>query len=190
MHQTKNGIQTWYDIPMDWTTVMGESMTAKSLLGKSDLVDPETMLYFGRLYEPSLENYFVLPSTALFRRSHIGERLRFPPHDATCGDWDFFARISKHAPLCFVDHDTTFNRSHNDEVRLTTRTRLAQQFEMRIDFLERVYWADKSFYATNKRKVDAVWKERLAQLCKLQLLDLDRPAARITSKNYGVSVVR
>ena len=178
-----NGIQTWYETPMDWREIMERTVTARDLLGDCSYAEPDTLLHIGRLFEASLEHYFVLPSTALFRRSHVPSDVRFPPHDPICGDWDFFARLSRDAPLCFIDYDTTFNRSHNDEFRLT-RTRAIRQLELRIDFLERVYSSDTDFYTANRYKVDRVWKERLAQLCLLQLLDSDRKSARANAAKF------
>ncbi len=180
---TKNGIQTWYKTPMDWNEVLGHSMAAGDILDDFSLATPETKLHIGSLYEQSLDNYFVLPSTALFRRSHVPEHLRFPPHDPNCGDWDFFARLSKDAPLCFIDCDTTYNRSHTEDVRLT-QTRMIHQMALRIDFLERVYHADKEFYAANKQKVDNVWKERLIQQSLLHLLNSDIKAARAAASKF------
>jgi glycosyltransferase involved in cell wall biosynthesis len=180
---TKNGIQTWYESPMDWNEVFGHSMDAGDILDNFSLATPETKLHIGSLYEQSLDNYFVLPSTALFRRSLVPEHLRFPPHDPICGDWDFFARLSVDAPLCFVDCDTTYNRSHNDEFRLT-RTHAIRQMELRIDFLERVYRSDEDFYAAHKQEVDRVWKERLIRLSFLHLLDSDWKSARAATSRF------
>ena len=177
---TTDGMRTWYDSPIDWREVTDRKLRASELCLESELVGPNTPLHIGSLYGPSLDRYYVLPSTAVVRRSLIPKGLQFPRHDPICGDWEFFARLSKHPPLCFIDCDTTYNRSHSHDHRLT-QTNDIRQMELRLDFLERVYRADIEFYATNKRKVDDVWKERLAQLCKLQLLDLDRPAARNTS---------
>ena len=181
---TKNGIQTWYESPMDWDEVLGRAMPAGDVLDNFSLATPETRLYIGSLYRQSLDNYFVLPSTALFRRSQVPEHLRFPPHDPICGDWDFFARLSKDAPLCFVDCDTTYNRSHTEDVRLT-QTRMARQLALRIDFLERVYLADKEFYAAYKQEVDSAWRERLVQLALQHLLNSDQAAARSAVSKLG-----
>ena len=174
---TINGIQTWYKSPMDWNEIFGHSMAAGVILDNFSLASPETKLYIDSLYRQSLDNYFVLPSTALFRRTHVPEHLRFPPHDPICGDWEFFARLSKDAPLCFVDCDTTYNRSHTEDVRLT-QTGMIHQLALRVDFLERVYRTDKEFYAANKEGVDSVWKERLVRLALLHLLSSDQEAAR------------
>lgn len=179
----RNGIQTWYETPMRWGDVMDRTLTVRELIGDDPPVDRNTLLHIGSLYERSLDQYFVLPSTALFRRSSIPPDVLFPTHDSICGDWEFFARLSKKAPLCFVDYDTTFNRSHTDAHRLTS-TRARRQMELRVDFLERVYRRDVEFYSRSKSRVDEVWKDRLTKLCALQLLDSDATAARITAEKF------
>lgn len=177
---TPNGMQTWYEPPMNWNEVMGPSRRLSELVGERDSEPSNTPVYISSLYAQSLDNYFVLPSTSMIRRSRIPSNLEFPAHDPICGDWDYFAQLSKHAPLCFVDLDTTYNRSHVDAVRLT-QTKMIKQMSLRIDFLERVYCADRGFFAANEEKVNRVWLERMAELCKLQLLDLDRGGARQTA---------
>jgi hypothetical protein len=61
---------------------------------------------------------------------------------------------------------------------------MIRQLELRIDFLERVYHADKEFYSANQRKTDRVWKERLIQLALLHLLNSDREAARAAASRF------
>lgn len=178
---TPGGIRTWYDSPVDWSTVFASSSTLHSVLGDSSAPVPDAAIYFGSVYALSLEKYYVLPSTALVRRSCLPPEPWFPLHDPICGDWDFFARISKDSPLCFVDADTVYNRSHKDEHRLT-QTRMLEQMRLRVDFLERVYRADEDFYRQHQDKVDRVWVERLSQLCKLQLLEGDKNGARESAR--------
>jgi glycosyltransferase involved in cell wall biosynthesis len=179
----RNGIQTWYETPMHWENVMDRTLTVSELIDNIALVDSNTLLHIGSLYQSSLDRYFVLPSTAMFRRSSIPSDALFPTHDSICGDWEFFARLSKEAPLCFVDYDTTFNRSHSDAHRLTS-TKARRQMELRVDFLERIYRRDVEFYRQNRNRVDEVWKDRLTKLCTLQLLDSDSNAARITAEKF------
>ena len=177
---TPNGMQTWYEAPIDWNEVIGPSRRLSELVGERDSQLSNTSVYIGSLYAQSLDNYYVLPSTSMIRRSRIPSKLKFPAHDPICGDWDYFAQLSKHAPLCFVDLDTTYNRSHLDATRLT-QTKMIKQMSLRIDFLERVYCADDEFFAANEVKINRVWLERMAELCKLQLLDSNQDAARQTA---------
>lgn len=177
---TPNGVQTWYENPMDWSKVFDRKVPLRKILDDISPAPANTMAYIGSLYSASLEHYFVLPSTAVFRKSMLPEDGLFPVHDPICGDWDFFARISRIAPLCFVDTELAYNRSHIDESRLT-QTRMRQQIELRIDFLERVYRKDEKFYKENRVRVDRVHQTRLSELCKLQLLEEDQDAAVETS---------
>lgn len=180
---TPQGMQTWFDSPLDWRQFMDREIRAVDLGLKSALLQTDTALQIGSLYGPSLEQYFVLPSTAIVRRSAVPDDLTFPDHDPICGDWEYFARLSKDAPLCFVDCDTTYNRSHDSGYRLT-RTKAIKQARLRLDFLERVYVADSRFYEARKADVDRVWKDRLAVLCRLQLLESDVRAARISARKF------
>jgi glycosyltransferase involved in cell wall biosynthesis len=180
---TTHGMQTWFDSPLDWRQFMDRKVRAADLGLESALIQSDTALHIGSLYAASLDRYFVLPSTAIVRRSAIPADLTFPDHDSICGDWEYFARLSKGAPLCFVDCDTTYNRSHDSGYRLT-RTKAIKQARLRLDFLERVYVADRRFYEARKADVDRVWKDRLAVLCRLQLLESDVRAARMSAKKF------
>lgn len=183
---TPGGIQTWYNPPMEWSRVFDRTVTLADLVSDTHPLPPETPAYIGSLYDASLEHYFVLPTTSLFRKSMMPEDGLFPLNDPICGDWDFFARLGRRSPICFVDGDLSFNRSHVDEQRLT-RTRMRRQMSLRVDFLERVYLKDANFYRNNKARVDRLLGRRLAELCKLELLDGDQAAARETAmKLLGV----
>ncbi len=177
---TPSDLQSWYDKPMIWSEVFEETSRLTDMLIGDPPVDPKVSAYIGRLYDRSLEHYFVLPSTAMFRRSLIAEPEPFPVDDPICGDWDFCAPISKQRPLCFVDYDIAYNRSHFDDVRLTQTLR-RQQLDLQIRFVERTYMSDVSFYSTNKVRVDAVWRRRLMEDLKLQLMDSNSVSARETA---------
>ncbi|MBI5462398.1 MAG: glycosyltransferase family 2 protein [Gammaproteobacteria bacterium] len=173
-----NGIQTWYARPMDWAAFFNTSTT----LDAADL-PAQTALYFGDIYTASLDHYFVLPSTALFRRSKIPAGVKFVEHDPICGDWDFFARLSRDHPVAYLDHDTTHNRSHQDAVRLT-RTQWKRQLEFRVDLLERLYLQDAEFYRQHKTETDAVYRQRLSALCRQHILEGERQHAHRVLDKY------
>ena len=175
-----DGIRTWFDETVDLSTYLGSPQKLNEVLGHCHGSAPDTNVYLSSIYEQSLDQYFVLPSTSLIRRQSIPENLHFPTHDPICGDWEFFARLSRDSKLCFVDADTTFNRSHNDSVRLT-RTKMIRQVALRIDFLERVYVTDLEYYSANRPQVDATLLGRLVELCKLQILESDLVSARKTA---------
>lgn len=175
-----DGIRTWFDENVDLSTYLGTPRKLNDVLDDYFGYEPDTGVYISSIYDQSLDQYFVLPSTSVVRRSSIPDSLQFPQHDPICGDWEFFARISRNSRLCFLDTDTTFNRSHNDSHRLT-RTKMIRQIAFRIDFLERVYLADREYYGANRTKVDRTLLARLIELCKLQILDSDLVSARKTA---------
>ncbi|VAW76561.1 hypothetical protein MNBD_GAMMA15-435 [hydrothermal vent metagenome] len=175
-----NGLKHWHGENRDWNTIYPERRSLADLNGiYPDSIPSQTPIYFGDIHAASLTEYFVLPSSALIRRSSIPDNIRFIEHDPICGDWDFFARLSKGRHIAFIDFDTTYNRSHDDEVRLTRTSRL-RQLEFRIDMLERLYLADAAFYLLNRSRVDHVYRERLLALALLQLLENETAATRDT----------
>ena len=172
-----NGIQTWFREPVNWEEFFSEKVNLASLnedFPKNIPVD--TNLYIGDLYYPSLNQYYVLPSSALFRRDLISDNVKFIEEDPICGDWDFFARLSRNHSVIFLDYDTTYNRSHEDDVRIT-RTEWQKQLEYRIDLIERLYLEDDEFYAIHKTECDNIYKQRLGQLCRQKLLIGDTQGA-------------
>ena len=179
-----NGIQTWHKTTKDWDTVFSDCRTVGEI-GTMVIhgVDISTCLYFGDIYEASLYNYFVLPSTALIRKRSIPDSLRFTEYDPICGDWEFFASLSKNNRVCFIDFDTTFNRSHKDSTRLT-RTSRKLQIGFRIDMLERLYYKDREFYQAHQSDVDNVYLNYLKLLCILYLLGSETSKARSCMTKY------
>lgn len=170
----ENGIQTWFDSEMDWNQFFNDSVDLKYTNIASILPDTKNaLLYIGDIYYPSLAHYYVLPSTALFRKSMIPEGVQFIEHDPICGDWDFFARMSRDNPVGYLDIDTTYNRSHEDEVRLT-RTKWKTQLEFQVDIVERLYLKDSAFASRHKEDLNRVYRNRLESLARCYLLDGDR----------------
>lgn len=166
----ENGIQTWYKRKKQWNTIF-DLNTNIDIFRTRGLETPDTCkLYFGDIYYNSMEEYFVLPSTSLIRRSFITEDIKFIEHDPICGDWDFFARLSKGNCVAYLDYDTTYNRSHNDATRIT-RTVWLKQLEFRIDMIERLYLKDTTFYKTHKATADSIYKSRLNAVCRQYILE-------------------
>jgi len=175
-----DGIQSWFPEPVNWQTLFDDSIPVSELSDPVEgFTDNDSRLYFGKIYHASLSHYYVLPSSALFRRDSIPDGVRFAEHDAICGDWEFFARLSRDRPVAYLDHETTFNRSHEDAVRLT-RTPWKQQLECRIDMLERLYLQDDAFYRQHRADVDSVYGARLLALYRQKLLHGEHGEARQT----------
>lgn len=178
-----NGIQSWFPESPNWHDIFDHSVSVSELGNDfTRLIGHGSQLYFGKIYHASMAHYYVLPSSALFRRSMVPDGVEFIEHDPICGDWDFFARLSRDHPVAYLDHDTTFNRSHEDLVRLT-RTAWKAQLEYRIDMLRRLYMQDEPFYREHKAEVDALYTNRLQALFRQQLLNGDGSEARSTLKS-------
>lgn len=174
-----DGLSTWHEVPHDWSREYPERHLYSSL----DIVAPVPLkdfpIYLGDIYELSLHEPIVLPSTALIRRAALTRTgLELPEITETCGDWEFFARLSRLEGAMYIDLETTINRSHEDAVRLTRvdpRLRLAR----RIAMIDRVWRTDAAFLAANRAATDAVQRQLLLALAKLQLLGSDAASARV-----------
>ena len=126
----------------------------------------------------------MLPSTALIRRSRIDPELRLNESDSTCGDWEFFARLSKRSGAVYMDVETALNRSHEDAVRLTRLPRKLQ-LARRIAMVRRTWRADTDFYEANRQPVDALERKLLADLALAQGLDGDVQGSRKSLRERG-----
>jgi hypothetical protein len=118
----------------------------------------------------------VLPSAAIVRRDAIAD-LHFPEFDSTCGDWDFFARLSRRHGGVFVTEETTLNRSHEDPWRLT-RIDTSVQTRRRIALIRRLWRSDAAFMRDHGHEVDAVEAGCLRKLAKGLLTSGDSKGAR------------
>jgi hypothetical protein len=122
-----------------------------------------------------------LPSSALIRSTAVAAGLRLQEFDPTCGDWEFFSRLSKERGCVYADLETTFNRSHEDALRLT-RVDSTTQLGRRIAMVDRLWRADRQFYSTHGDKVDEVQHRLLVQLAKQHLLSGRGGQARASLK--------
>jgi glycosyltransferase involved in cell wall biosynthesis len=134
----------------------------------------------GDVYGASLFCPYVLPSTALIRSGALNG-LRLPEFDSTCGDWEFFSRLSKERGCVYADLETTFNRSHEDPVRLT-RVDSSIQLGRRIAMIDRLWRADRHFFSAHGDKVDEVQHRLLLQAGKQHLLSGRGGEARASLK--------
>lgn len=173
-----NGLGTWLDHvpgriePYRWQQQFASIKGMPSL----DLPTQDFNVSGGDIYASSLVCPYVLPSTSLIRKSALGP-LRLPEVPATCGDWEFFARFSKQSGCVYADLSTTYNRSHEDAVRLT-RGDPGVRLGRRIAMIDRVWRADKEFYSKLGDKVDEVQRELLLQAARRDLISARRGQAR------------
>jgi glycosyltransferase involved in cell wall biosynthesis len=176
-----NMLKNWYTNQNDWDRLFDASspLPPELLEPVPDSEKGGGRLFRGDIYHASLYHPAVLPSASLYRRSMTsGERI-FNEDDSTCGDWEFFARLSKAHGAAFLDLEAAFNRSHDDEVRLM-RLDLSIRLRRQIRFVRRVWQADAEFMREYGDEVFAVLRDLYAGLIKVQLVSGDRAAATET----------
>jgi glycosyltransferase involved in cell wall biosynthesis len=173
-----SGLRLWHGSGHRWDAVFDKRYRFRELKLPlpAAIAEEDFDVYSGDIYGDSLRGPQVLPSASLFRRKLMGE-LRFPESDSICGDWEFFARLSKRHGAVYADVPGTLNRSHEDEVRLT-RTPPAIQLEKRISMINRLWRQDPDFLARHGRAVDIRQFELLLGLARNRLLAGDVAGAR------------
>jgi glycosyltransferase involved in cell wall biosynthesis len=177
LYLVADGLATWFENVPKRVDPYSWHQPYASLRGPTlELPREDFTISGGDIYRSSLFCPYVLPSTALIRKSAIPARLRFPEIDSV-GDWEFFTRLSKEAGCLYIDLPTTFNRSHEDAVRLT-RVDPKLRVGRRIAMIDRVWRADKKFYAEHREDIDQVQHALLLRAAKLHLLAARRTEAR------------
>ena len=184
LYLVMDGLATWFEHvpkrvdPYSWHTPYASLKGPRLQLPREDFTISGGDIYYSSLFCP-----YVLPSTALIRKSAIPAKLRFPEIDSV-GDWEFFTRLSKEAGCLYIDLATTFNRSHEDAVRLT-RVDPKLRIGRRIAMIDRLWRADKQLYAEHRDDIDEVQHALLLQAAKLHLLAARRAEARAHLKRAG-----
>lgn len=174
-----DGVRSWFPRPFAWDEMYRDSTDVHvDQHTAEDLSCSSVKAYYGDSYYWALFAPMVLPSAAIIRRSALDE-LRFPEFDSTCGDWEFFARLSRRCGGVFISQETTLNRSHEDPWRLT-RVESSIQLTRRIDFIRRLWRSDADFMRIHGREVDATEAQCLRKLAKRQLVRGEAGAARRT----------
>ena len=172
--QIPKGLDSWHPKRRDWSAILQERVSGSTLkLNVTPRPEKDFDLYHGDIYGPSLEYPFVLPSTAIIRRECMDD-LRFDASDSTCGDWSFFARLSRRFGAVYVDLETTLNRSHEDEVRLT-RLDQGVQLERRLNMTGRLWGNDAGFEREHPGRAATMAASLLHQRARVALKS-DRPA--------------
>lgn len=173
-----DGISSWYVERPNWDDIYGVSEQFSSTPIRSQFShEKDFKIYLGDIYHQSLIGPCVLPTTALIRRSAIPNGLCLPETDPSCGDWEFFARLSKSCGVVYVDIETALNRSHEDAVRLTRLPKTVQTAR-RIEMINHVWKADQDFNERYRADICGVERDLLLKLATYQLIEGDRHAAR------------
>ena len=180
-----NGLRAWYTVENDWEKLFYSSTSLPEKFAEShpELQPENYKLYFGDIYHSSLHHPAVLPSASLYRRSKSPKGRAFNEDDSTCGDWEFFARLSRAHGAAFIELETTYNRSHEDAVRLT-RLDAAIQLRRQIKLIDRIWRADPEFMETHLPEVDNRQYQLYCELIRAQLVGGDSSGARQSLKEF------
>jgi len=163
------GLSTWHNNKRRPGDIYGKRIRASALSLPGRLTKKDFDIYVGELYSELLFQPYVLPSSALIRKECITPEIRFVDEDFHCGDWEFFARLSRIHRSAFIDLETTINRSHNDPVRLTRKSQKVQNL-CRLNMIRRVWKSDRDFYRDHSAQVDRVEGDQLIKMAKLHIL--------------------
>jgi len=176
---TRDGLRTWHKDVKEWGEIypLQHDLSVSELPLQGEIPHTRLNVFEADIYEPSLFGPWVLPAASLVRRSAVPASLRFNAADPTCGDWEYFARLSHHGSAVFADVDAAINRSHEDAVRLTRLPRPVQ-LSRRVAMTERLWLADANCMARNGAEINATLRECLMQLARVSLLADDSAGAQ------------
>lgn len=173
------GLFTWGIPHSDWEPLLKQPFWSTDGQDTGDGERPPPTGYQMDLYEALLRHPYVLPTTAVFRKSFLAPDIRFVDADFICGDWEFFARLSRRHPAIYMPVETACNRSHEEPGRLT-RTPGTLQLRYRLEMIDRVWGTDDGFMAAphNRERVQDTRLQCLLALARSQLRDGDGPGVR------------
>lgn len=176
------GLRTWHRNKTPWENIYSGKMESLTLLNR-----PRTGfgIYTGNLYRQLLEEPYVLPSSAMVRRSMLRPGIVFTVGDPLYADWDFFARLARDNTACFLDTATAINRSHDDAVRLTTNCNRLRTAECRLSLIERVWKKDAKFMASHRELVKRIEAEQLSIVATQLLLEKKASEAKAALKRIA-----
>ena len=179
------GLSTWFSKRIGWPYSSHTFLIDSSTIGPILPNSKPFRLIDCNLYEALLSAPYVLPSTAIIRRSMIPHTAPFPIKNTHCGDWAFFAILSKNYSCLYMDIETTLNRSHDDSVRLTRKSPI-EKLKHRIDLIESIWKSDHSFMANNSCLVEITISNYLFKLYLYLLDEGQSDEALETLKNHGI----
>jgi glycosyltransferase involved in cell wall biosynthesis len=175
--KSDKGLSTYNYPPATWALDLECSISARE---KGLPLPPDGQDYrllVGRFYRQLLHGPYVLPSTALVRRTAIKVDSPFPVDNIHCGDWQFFAKLARSSSCAFLTLATAMNRSHGDSVRLTRKSPIVR-IRDRISLIEQVWKSDAIFISEHGSEVSKVEVEQLKRLALLCIFE-NRPGEAI-----------
>lgn len=164
------GLSTWGIPAEQWQALLTEVGGEIPGPGLTPQNGGSMRYYRVDLYRAMLEHPYVLPTTAVFRKSFLTPDIRFVEDDFICGDWEFFARLSRSHKAIYMPVETACNRSHEGDGRLT-RTPDHVQLQCRLRMVDSLWAGDRDFLSNpgNKALLDGTRHGYLLSLAKLQL---------------------
>ncbi len=173
LHQ---GSRTWLAADARWGDLYGSCISADALGANVPGTPRDFAVYTGSMYRHFLDEAFVLPTTAIVRRSALAG-LRFTERMRIFEDWEFFARLAKTCSGAFADVETAVNRGHEEPGRLTRCSALAKA-ECYLEMLERVWKADPEFGAAYPDVIRRAESAATLAVARAALLARRRDVAR------------
>ena len=165
-----SALRTWHKTWRQWEDYY-ERRVSYASLGPSTLPPSEDFsIYIGNIYYPLLKEPLVLPSSAIVRRTCLAPETKFTEGVPLYEDWDFFALLSRDNTSAFLDIETTTNRGHHDDVRLTCANPQIKA-ENRLASISRVWKSDQEFASKHIEDINRAEGEQLIILAKLFLLN-------------------
>jgi glycosyltransferase involved in cell wall biosynthesis len=171
------GLQSWFKEPKDWAKIFH---TKTKYHYNCELFDTAE-IYIGNIYAALLSDPLVLPTTAMIRKSAIPDGIEFIEGDPMCGDWDFFARLSRENDIIFINNDIALNRSHREFKRYTMSP---PEFHVksRLNLLDRVWKKDAEFCKNYQPEINYI-----EAICKLGLIESEIMASQKPKVNKLLS---
>lgn len=174
------GLGTWHTHDKTWDEIFASDFSGREIADTTSVQmrGGDFRVYVGDVYRHSMAEPWVLPSTAVFRRRCLAPDIKLPENDPSCGDWEFFSRLSRRHGCALIELETACNRSHEDAVRLT-RLPKATQTARHVAMIRRLWKSDRAFYPENRRLVDKTEHRLLVRLALLHALESNVTAARV-----------
>lgn len=183
-----SALRTWQERPERWENIYEKSINCSSLNLPVKTPRKDFSIFLGNLYYHLLKDPYVSTCSAIVRSSCLNPVIKFDEALNVFEDWEFFARLSRDNISAFLNIETTINRGHVDEVRLT-RCSPKIKARCRIKLIEQVWKSDDDFMNKYGGEAKAIENEQLIALAKYQLLESEvKDAKRTLKKLSGLRV--
>lgn len=168
--QINGGLGTWFAKPIQWNEILPRKISCSC--AEKNGFPASCQLYSGNLYHSLLFAPYILPSTAIVRKSAIPPGVEHTVGDPFCADWNFFALLSqKGGQAAYLPYETALNRSHSDGVRLTRTLTTREKLRYRLNAVNTIWKKDPLFMSKYESDVTHVEGELLLNLAKQSFLD-------------------